>query len=142
MRNPDCTLCHDAELGWCAGFFDGEGSTWVNSNTLALHMSISQREPKTLLRFQAAVGIGSVVGPYKAGKETMKDPKPRYRWQIARDIRVHRVLDLLWPYLSEEKKLQAKQAMDKQLGLKQSRLEGNYPRKYYGKRLAKMEAKK
>lgn len=133
VADHNCTLCHCVELVWSAGFFDGEGCTHLNKNSLALHCSVSQREPKTLLRFQKAVGIGSVVGPYAAGTRGQRNPQPRYRWQTTSTEKSLVALRVLWPYLSYEKKKQAKLALKQQKFLKQERLEGHHPRKYYGR---------
>jgi hypothetical protein len=47
-----------------------------------------------LIRFQHAVGCGSVSGPtLKEGKE------PLYRWETSRKTHIERVLDLLCPWL-------------------------------------------
>lgn len=59
------------ELAWAAGFFDGEGSTWLTRcHTPNLGITISQtRSPELLHRFNVATNnLGTVRGPFKPRK--------------------------------------------------------------------------
>lgn len=103
------------ELAWAAGFFDGEGSTSYRparelTRPGRVVMSLGQREITTLERFIKAVDYGKVNGPYSAGTKGQKDPKPRYRWGCQNTRSTRAVLTKLWPYLSEPKKEQAREA--------------------------------
>ncbi len=111
------------ELAWAAGFFDGEGSVFVSRQKHVRHaaepgrtpgkvypvtspcVSVSQVEPEPLARFARAVGGRKPTGPYKP-----RGPRsnPYYRWDAVGRPSVHRVLSLLWPYLSEPKRRQAR----------------------------------
>lgn len=96
------------EIAWAAGFFDGEGSTYANRNTPRVAIGHVDRRP--LDRFLAAVGVGSVTGPYD--HNTKKNPKwrPHYTYQAYGDKAI-KVLDALWPYLSAPKREQAERVL-------------------------------
>lgn len=93
------------ELAWAAGFFDGEGCT-CNGKTpggrLQFRISVGQTDIRPLERFLAAVGAGTINGPYYAG---VKNRKPRWDW-IARGQDGMAVCEKLFPYLSEPKQEQ------------------------------------
>jgi hypothetical protein len=96
------------ELAWAAGLFDGEGSvgTYGKSGRSYFHLrvSIGQQDRRVLDRFVSVVGLGKTYGPYSTphGKE-------RWEYQIAGGT-AREVMDLIWPWLSEPKRLQAERA--------------------------------
>lgn len=92
--NPD-----PIELAWSAGFFDGEGTTHcqVDSITRSLQTTVGQAERMTLDRFRSAVGVGAV---------NPNSDNSFFRF-AAYSENAMSVLGLLWPYLSDPKKLQA-----------------------------------
>lgn len=106
------------ELAWAAGFFDGEGSVFVNQgHTTHAHRPGKPRYPcvspiasvcgcelQPLDRFARAVGGRVPTGPYKPRKV---GHRPYYRWDACGRPSVHRVLSKLWPYLSTPKRQQA-----------------------------------
>lgn len=115
---PDYTIPTDPEVAWAAGFFDGEGSVFVTRkrnvkrtgreglvdvNTVGI--SVCQVDRRPLDRFRAVVGGPNVRGPYKPKTANSNE---YYRWQAEGRPSVHRVLVILWPYLSEPKKEQAR----------------------------------
>lgn len=60
------------EVAWAAGFFDAEGSFQGNRRSVGqarIRASLPQtgdgQVPQALLRFQVAVGLGTIGGPYK-----------------------------------------------------------------------------
>lgn len=88
------------ELAWAAGFYDGEGSTSVDTKTKSLQLNVGQAERTTLERFAAAVGAGQVY-------ETMRDPGSLYfHWACTSASKQVVVIEKLWPYLSGPKKAQ------------------------------------
>lgn len=110
----------DLELSWAAGFFDGEGTIFVNHlrrvkhadrpgcpayPVISVSASISHVRREPLDRFAAAINGRKPGGPYR-----QKDIRHSayYRWDACGRPSVHRVLTLLWPYLSEPKKEQAR----------------------------------
>lgn len=82
------------ELAWAAGFWDGEGSCYLNQGYA--RMSINQNDVRVLHRFQAAVECGIIL-PYQQTGKTY------WRWRTNRYEEACQVADALWPYLSEVK---------------------------------------
>ena len=97
----EASVASDTELAWCAGFFDGEGSTSVlktnRDKYLYLRMSVSQKDPELLYKFQSVVGYGKV---YHNKRGTSS-------WDCYKREEVEAVLTSLWVYLSPQKKRQA-----------------------------------
>ena len=91
-------------LAWAAGFFDGEGSTYVcGGESMALTIQQVIREP--LERFRVAIGYeeAPIYGPYM-----YKDNRSgRYEVRVTGVTRVNAALDLLWPWLGAAKREQA-----------------------------------
>ena len=67
---------------------------------------ITQAEPSVLHRFQAAVGLGQVYGPYKGagGREY-------YAWQLQPFEKVQAVIAMLWNWVSGPKQKQMEEAL-------------------------------
>jgi len=101
----------ETELAWAAGFFDGEGSicAWHSVNTTTVTLEVGQVSRIPLDRFQKAVAIGSVNGPYK-GKSGRKD---FYKWVTNGPKNVGDVVEKLLPYLCEPKRTQIWEAFVK-----------------------------
>jgi hypothetical protein len=98
------------ELAWAAGFFDGEGSvcTRKRGGWRELWLQVPQSgDTETLYRFQRAVGIGKVCGPWQYRPNML----PSYRFDV-RGKMVEPVIKALWPYLSGPKRAQAEKAID------------------------------
>jgi hypothetical protein len=106
------------ELAWAAGFYDGEGSTSLRNqrmNTVREGVreykyateGISQIHPETLERFQRAVGVGRVTGPYTS-KNKMHSTFWKYQ---ANSADAGEVLRLIGPWLSTPKQEQAVKVM-------------------------------
>lgn len=102
LSDPKRTL----ELAWAAGFFCGEGSFvsgWSRTDELwRVMFSITQKStkgrPEVLSRFQQAVGLGAVGGPYS---------RQTYRAVSGGASATLRLAALLWPWLSRVKRAQA-----------------------------------
>jgi hypothetical protein len=91
----------DTELAWCAGFFDGEGTTSYlkKDKWIGPRMSVSQKNIKPLERFQEAVGHGKIYAhDQRSGL---------YQWTCQRKDDVKIILEKLWPFLCDQKKDQA-----------------------------------
>jgi hypothetical protein len=94
-------VVYDTELAWCAGFFDGEGTTSYlkKDNWIGPRMSVAQNNVVPLERFQKAVGYGKIYAhTTRLGM---------FQWTCQRKDDVKIVLDKLWPFLCEQKKEQA-----------------------------------
>lgn len=106
------------ELARAAGFFNGEGSTcsWLRNEINKqpypqIRLSIGNTEVENLEQFQRAVGYGSINGPWS--RNGRKD-EWKYSINILEDIQ-YVICDLLWSWLSEEKRNQYCEARDKYL---------------------------
>jgi hypothetical protein len=91
------------ELAWAAGFFDGEGSTFIamTSGDLYLRCAVGQKDPRALERFrQAVLGIGNI---------NQSDPRGLYRWNTSGPL-AQAVVALLWTWLGPVKRDQARVA--------------------------------
>lgn len=98
------------ELAWAAGFYDGEGSTFIHENRpgyLCLEVSVAQRGhgmiPAVLLRFQGAVlGMGRIDPPNEEGVHV---------WRSCGFEEAQATIALLWTRLGAVKRQQALHAM-------------------------------
>jgi hypothetical protein len=118
------------ELAWAGGFFDGEGSTYLEKHrthadffvpVLYVPQTADSGTAPELLRLQNAIGVGTISGVRKA-----KPPrKPYRRWRVFTIQKVFRALHLLWPFIGEVKRAQARHAM--QIVLSQAELTRGNP---------------
>jgi hypothetical protein len=99
-----CRVDSVVETAWAAGFFDGEGTSSYSPTSGVTRIQISQKEPELLHRFAAAVGHGSVHGPYRNGKGYV------YQYRLSRRQEVRDVMAQLWPFLGTAKRQQAERA--------------------------------
>lgn len=93
------------ELAWAAGFFDGEGSLYLNHSRPGyayLRLTVDQSDIRPILRFCCAVKNGIIYGPYQYTGQT----KPFYRVHVGKTKQVFQVIGCLWGYLSEPKREQ------------------------------------
>lgn len=93
------------QLCWAAGFFDGEGTTSVlkaqRDKYAYLRMSVSQKDPTLLYKFQDIFKCGRVY----------RNKRGIHSWDCYKKENVVSVLSSLWPYISDQKKAQAQKAM-------------------------------
>lgn len=109
------------ELAWAAGFFDGEGSVFVNRrksvakyranpiryDITSVGLAVCQVDIRPLRRFRAAIGAERAIsGPYPTTR------KPYWRWSCEGRPSVLGVLETLWPFLSEPKREQSYRVWD------------------------------
>jgi hypothetical protein len=105
------------ELAWAGGFFDGEGSTYLEKHrthpgyfypVLYVPQSAEIGVAAELLRFGAAIGgVGKVSGVRQDGP----DSTPYHRWRAVTPEKVQLALHLLWPFMGEVKRTQAQRVM-------------------------------
>ncbi len=110
---PSAQATMSEELAWAAGFFDGEGSTYLlkhrtHANYFAPVVDVPQSSEVgiavELTRFQAAVGgRGSISGP----RQDTSTQKPYHRWRAGAKADVALILHLLWPFIGDVKRAQA-----------------------------------
>lgn len=96
----------ELDLAWAGGFFDGEGTTSVlkaqRDKYRYLRMSVSQKNPELLYKFQTIFNCGKVY----------KNSRGIHSWDCYRQDEVFDVLDKIWPYIGSQKKEQAIQAKE------------------------------
>jgi hypothetical protein len=100
------------ELAWAAGFLDGEGHFGRHRRKGArpggrLAIQVAQQDRRPLDRLQAILG-GRVYGPYGPYGQT----QPYFLWYIQGFERTQATIAMLWPFLSEPKRLQARRALN------------------------------
>jgi hypothetical protein len=96
------------ELAWAAGLFDGEGHVSTKSNggprNRRISANVGQKDRRVLDRFQAAVGVGKI---YQRRSDGL------FYWDTAAKDRVHRVMWMLWLWLSPVKREQFERACER-----------------------------
>jgi hypothetical protein len=98
----------DIELGWCAGFFEGEGN--FEHSLDRRRVCVTNCDLESLERFQKRMGVGTIHGPY--GTEKNPTWKPRYQWRVSYWLDVKSVIEMLWPLLSQRRQDQAQVLLD------------------------------
>lgn len=107
------------ETAWAAGLFDGEGtfgayaSPRMRPSWRGVSMEIPQSSadgiPEALLRFRAAVGVGSVSGPRIVPSPWTR--LPQYRWRASGRHVCSAAIRVIWPWLGEVKRFEIRAAM-------------------------------
>lgn len=111
MTTPRTLIFDKIHYSWCAGFFDGEGSTSFHSQNSKyrsgrqlIQLSIAQVHKGPLTRFKRFIGnLGHVKGPYGPYSS---NKQPYYQYYAA-GKNARKVLRRMWPFLSVIKKTQA-----------------------------------
>ena len=96
-------------LAWAAGFFDGEGHVRADirsSGSIRPALRIAQVDPEVLHKFQEALGVGKVMGPYGPYKNDPIKKQPFFRYQTQSLPEIKQIAEALWPWLSTIKKQQ------------------------------------
>jgi hypothetical protein len=105
------------ELAWAGGFFDGEGSTYLEKHrTHAGHLVPRLYVPQSaeigvapeLTRLKAALGGLGAISGVRPGK---KSRKPYRRWRVCAPVDVQIGLHLLWPFIGRVKRAQARRVL-------------------------------
>jgi hypothetical protein len=92
----------ELERAWAAGFFDGEGTSYLCAGRLrvACFQSTVTGVPDVLLRFRSAVdGHGVVRGPY----QPPGNRRPQWQW-YAYGADAEAAIALLWSFLTSVKR--------------------------------------
>lgn len=86
------------EISWAAGLFEGEGSITPRGDVRSCQLwtiGMTMTDLDVVQRFQAAIGMGRIYGPYtpkmppqRPGKEPWGERKVIYRWTISRNREV------------------------------------------------------
>jgi hypothetical protein len=113
-REPAMT--HEESVAWCAGLFDGEGSTCLvkhgsHYGYFVLEANITQSSrrgrPEVLARFKRVINAGDIYGPYPSDV----GHAPVYRWRAYPRDDIERLIARMRPYLGEVKRSQASVAL-------------------------------
>lgn len=95
------------ELAWAAGFFDGEGCfSYTQAGGYAC-VTIAQTIREPLDRFQRAVDVGNVIGPYVVRSPNRPSKRDQYVFRAYGTGKVLHVARLLWTHLGSLKQTQA-----------------------------------
>lgn len=92
------------ELAWAAGFFEGEGVISQRQKN-GRFVAINNTDMEPLLRFQEAVGVGKLRGPYGPYNNGISR-KPYWTWSASNFEHRQAVIAMLWPWLSARRKVQ------------------------------------
>lgn len=105
------------ELAWAAGFVDGEGHFGLHKTKVrptdergyaSLELTAAQCDRQVLDRLQAALGLGTIGGPYTKKKENWRQS---YLFYVNGFDKTKCAIELLMPWLSPVKKEQAERAI-------------------------------
>ena len=97
------------ELAWAAGFFDGEGCFSFTAKAGYATVAVGQVERAPLERFQKAVGgLGTIYGPYFKLYPGRMSKQPWHQYRAYRREHVQAIAALLWFWLGDTKRRQAR----------------------------------
>jgi len=111
LRVPGWILNRE-ELAWAAGFYDGEGSVGNYASRGykgRIVLAVAQTEKGPLYRFRNALGFGKIYGPSKKRSDRHK---PSWVYQAGSFEKVQAVIAMLWPFLCDTKRQQARRALE------------------------------
>jgi hypothetical protein len=97
------------EIAWAAGLFEGEGSITRfgrRGGSFDLRLGLNMTDEDVVIRFDAIVDRGKVYGPYVPVSRGAPR-KPIWNWVALGDAG-HDVIDLIGPWLSARRILQAR----------------------------------
>lgn len=106
----------EIELAWAAGFFEGEGCvTYGGTSTGYAYAkaTIGTTDPDVLLKFQRAVGMGKIYGPYE---QKNKRHKVFWVWNLHGRDKVLQLQELLWPWLGQRRQEQFRTVLSRTEG--------------------------
>jgi hypothetical protein len=120
---PGPVVCErrlEFEAAWAAGLFDGEGTFGAYARAdmrpswRGVSMSVPQASatvvPETLLRFRAAVGVGTITGPRVVPSAWTR--LPQYRWQASGRHVCSAAIKAIWPWLGPVKRAEIRAASE------------------------------
>lgn len=106
----------EIDWAWASGFYEGEGTcvfipTHFDRKVPSgrVEFKVSQVDKEPLLRFAWAVGEGNILGPYPNGQGN----QPIYQWTVNKPATIKAVMSKMWPWLSDRRKAQYADALEK-----------------------------
>jgi hypothetical protein len=100
MVPPDPQL----EFAWACGLFEGEGTIVANRRWASPVMRVTMADRDVLERFERAVGVGRINGPYGPYG---KSRKVQYEWSLYTRDGIATLLARMRPWLSARRLAQA-----------------------------------
>ena len=97
------------ELAWASGLFEGEGCT-ASPGVANPGLQLGMTDEDTVRRFQRAVGIGVVEGPFGPYVGS-PGRKPMWRWRANAFEDTQAVIALLWEGFGVRRRKQAVELM-------------------------------
>lgn len=98
----------DYKYSWCAGFFDGEGTTTttkaMRDKYNYIKMTITQKDREVLDKFERIVGKGKIY---------FSKSKGMYSWNCYKVADVVEVIKVLWQFLGSLKREQILKSIEK-----------------------------
>lgn len=99
------------QQAWAAGLFEGEGSI-VRRQTNGWTVVISMTDLDVIERFQEAVGMGKIYGPYFNAKKKNGDAcKAVYKWMLSDKPGIEQFGRIMIPYLGERRRARLNEAL-------------------------------
>ena len=95
------------EIAYVAGFYEGEGSIDCGGKGQYLRLLFSQKETEPLVRIREILWNGDIR------KQVHKDGHVIHRLRSAGAARVMTTVGMMWPWLSNRRKAQIKEAIGK-----------------------------
>lgn len=105
------------ELAWAGGFFDGEGCTYLEKHRthtgyvvprLYVPQSAEVGVAPELVRLKSALADLGTISGMRPGKGNWK---PYRRWRVFTPVAVQLALHLLWPFIGQVKRIQARMVL-------------------------------
>ena len=100
-------------MAWAAGIVDGEGSFYSSQYRASLAVSQTNRinaVPEMLSRLKSILGFGFISQQPRAGR---LGNLPVWRWVVSDHEHVQAALAMLWPWLGNVKRQQARTVLAK-----------------------------
>lgn len=92
------------DIGWAAGFFDGEGHCDLSTHRSGYkypRLTVVSTDFDMLEKFAQIVGLARIYGPYQPSSRRSR--KPIFRWQVV-GAGATPIAKLLYPHLSKRRR--------------------------------------
>ena len=106
-RERSARCMNDMELGWLAGFFDGEGWIASRNNGRGITLAIENSDLDLLERVLQYTGEGHISGPRTRSPKR----KSTWTWQVTDWPGSSRLLLAIYPLLSDRRKARVLELM-------------------------------
>lgn len=118
---------YDVDVAWLAGFFEGEGTIYAKKGkylkksgevtpNCRISVTICQNFEEPLLKCKKIYSEFSITGPYK--NKTSKNI--HYQCNVHNE-KAMKFIEIIYPLLSERRKIQADKAIDEYISFKKNR---------------------